>query len=637
MPGNTRPPLLKPGDTLDEFVIKGQIGNGGFSVIYLAEDRILRRLVAIKQLQREDFSREGSREWFMREARVTAQTEHRNIVKIHGLRQEGDTLYLVMEYLPGDLLSLLRERGALDRSTVLTVAADMCRALETLHSRGIIHRDVKPDNILFRELNEFKLADLGLAHVDPVYPEGLADAIGPQPGTLLYMSPEQALGQEVTPRSDIYSLAVVLYEAITGYYYLDYDEGRDDEDTLLELIAYASPLPLKPGHPSVSAAVEAPLLWALSKSPAARPSTPHEFLTEFKRALVPRRRSSGRREAARPQADRAHPSPTVSEALRRELRAIRRLRDAEGAPEQALQRLRPLRVRYPDMPEIQAEWGETLLALGQVFDGYTALLEATRRQPKLPFAHLALARLYRHEYADEQAEQEALVAAIVADPDLAYAVLYDEIVRALDDADEFERFVEAFRRAASRAPTAPVYHTLGMVLALQPERTAESRAAFEAALEQNPRYGPAIVGLGTLLVSHDQLAEGIALLEAGVTAEFPPVHPADEHKAHSVYQPQHLYLALAIAYAHRGEYVRSLAAAQQVFELAPEELDQDAPALLEIYLNAAQSWLARGHYERAAVFLRELIPLAQRWGDVRPLRLLQTVQALDDPLRRDIR
>ncbi len=225
----------------------------------------------------------------------------------------------------------------------------------------------------------------------------------------------------------------------------------------------------------------------------------------------------------------------------------------------------------------------------------------------------------------------------MADPDLAYAVLYDEIVRALDDAAEFERFVEAFRRAASRAPTAPVYHTLGMVLALQPERTAESRAAFEAALEQNPRYGPAIVGLGTLLVSHDQLAEGIALLEAGVTAEFPPVHPADEHKAHSVYQPQHLYLALAIAYAHRGEYVRSLAAAQQVFELAPEELDQDAPALLEIYLSAAQSWLARGHYERAAVFLRELIPLAQRWGDVRPLRLLQTVQALDDPLRRDIR
>ncbi len=634
MPGNTRPPLLKPGDTLDEFFIKGLIGNGGFSVVYLAEDRILRRLVAIKQLQREDFTREGSREWFMREARVTANTEHRNIVRIHALRQKGDTLYLVMEYLPGDLLSLLRERGALDRSTVLTLAADMCRALETLHSRGIIHRDVKPDNILFRDTSEFKLADLGLAHVDPIHPEGLADAVGPQPGTLLYMSPEQALGQEVRPQSDIYSLAVVLYEAITGYYYLDYDEGRGDEDALLDLIANASPLPLKPGHPSVSAAVEAPLLWALSKSPAARPSTPREFLTEFKRALVPRRRSSGRR-AARP-TDRAHPSPTVSEALRRELRAIRRLRDTEGAPEQALQRLRPLLARYPDMPEVQAEWGETLLTLGQVFDGYSALLEATRRQPRLPFAHLALARLYRHEYADEQAEQEALVAAIVADPDLAYAVLYDDIVRALDDGGEFERFVEAFSRAASHSPVAPIYHTLGMVLALHPGRTAESRAAFEAALEQNPRYGPAIVGLGTLLVSHDQLAEGLALLEVGVTAEFPPVHPADEHKAHSVYQPQHLYLALAIAYAHRGEFMRSLAAAQQVFELAPEELDEDAPALLEIYLNAAQSWLARGHYERAAVFLRELMPLAQRWGDVRPLRLLQTVQALDDPLRRNV-
>lgn len=634
MPSNTRPPLLKTGDTIGEYVIKGLIGNGGFSVVYLAEDLVLERPVAIKQLQREDFTREGSREWFMREARLTANIMHPNIVSIHALREEGDTLYLIMEYLPGDLLTLIREQGPLDRGTLLAVAADICRALESLHSRGIIHRDVKPDNILFAQPRHFKLADLGLAHVDPAQRYGLADATGPQPGTLLYMSPEQALGQKVTPQSDIYSLAVVLYEAIGGYYYLDYDEDRDDESTLIDLITYAPPLPLKPGHPSVSGAVEAPLRWALNKSPAARPSSARDFLAEFKRALAPRRRSSGRRAATRPRSDYARSTPAISEGLERELRAIRRLRDTEGAPEQAAQRLRPLLARYPDLPEVQAEWGETLLALGHLLDGYSALLDATRHKPALPFAQLALARLYRNEYADTQAAQEALVTAIVTDPDLVYAVLYDDIVRALDDAAAFGQFVAAFQHAANRSPVAPVYHTLGMVLALHPARVAESQAAFEAALRQNPRYGPAIVGLGTLLVSDGHLEEGIALLEEGVTAEFPPVHPADEHKAHSVYQPQHLYLALAIAYARRKEFVRSLAAAQQVFELAPAELDEDAPALLDIYVNAAQSWLAEGYYARAAAFLRELTPLARHWGDIRPLRLLQTVQALNDPLHR---
>lgn len=634
MPSSVRPSLLSPGDVIGQYMIRGLIGNGGFSVVYLAEDIVLERPVAIKQLQREDFTREGSREWFMREARLTANLRHPNIVNIINLLEVHDTLYLIMEYLPGNLLSLLHQQGPLDRATLLAVAADTCRALESMHSRGIIHRDLKPDNILFAQPRHFKLADFGLAHVDPAERYGAADASGPQPGTLLYMSPEQALGQAVTPQSDLYSFAVVLYEAIGGYYYLDYDEERDDENTLIDRIAHAAPLPLKPGHPSVSAAVEAPLCWALSKSPSARPASAREFLAEFRRALAPRRNSSARRNASRPRNRAPRTSETTSEALQRELQAIRRLRDVEGAPEQAVHRLRPLLSRYPESPEVIAEWGETLVALGQILDGFSALLDATRRKAALPFAQLALARLYHHEYADPQAASEALVAAVMADPDLAYAVLYDEIAGALGNEAEYERYVKAFRRAAALSPTAPILHTLGMVLALHPARVSESQAAFEAALQRDARYGPAIVGLGTLLVSQGQLQRGIALLEAGVDAEFPPVHPADHYKAHSVYQPQHLYLALAVAYAQRQEFVRSLAAAHQVFELAPQELDEDASALLEAYVNAAHSWLAAGHYERAAAFLRELIPLAQRWGDMRPLYLLQTVQALHDPAHR---
>lgn len=618
--------LLQPGDTLGEYVIKSVIGNGGFSVVYLAEDLTLERPVAIKQLDRADFTVEGSREWFVREARLTASLTHPNIVNIHALREEGDSLFLVMEYLPGDLLTLLSERGPLDRATLLAVAADICRALDTLHQRGVIHRDIKPENILFAQPRHFKLADFGLAHIHPAQRYGAADDSGPQPGTLLYMSPEQALGHAVTLRSDLYSLAVVLYEAVTGHYYLEYDEEHDGDDTLLDLIVEVEPLPVEPGHPSVPQAIADPLLRTLSKMPADRPASAREFLADLKRTLGPRQRSTPPRAADRPR-NGSRP------ALLHELAAIRRLRDS-GSPEQAAHRLRPLLARYAETPEVIAEWGETLVALGQLLDGYAALLDATRLKPDLPYAQLALAALYRREYADEQAADDATVTAIAADPDLVYAMLYETLVASLPHPERFQRMVALFRRAAAEQGTAPTWHTLGMVLALHPDHAAASQQAFEAALAQDPAYGPAWVGLGTLLIASGQTERGVDILERGADAVFPTLPATDPHKAHTVYQPQHLYLALAVACAQRGDLERSVAAARAVLEIAPHELDEDAPALLVAYLAAAENWLARGDSARAVVLLREAAPLAARWGEERILTLLDATQASANPQHR---
>lgn len=618
---------LEPGDTLDEYVIKSVIGNGGFSVVYLAEDLTLERSVAIKQLHRADFTIEGSREWFVREARLTASLAHPNIVNIHALREEGDSLFLIMEYLPGDLLTLLSERGPLDRATLLAVAADICRALDTLHQRGVIHRDIKPENILFAQPRHFKLADFGLAHIHPTQRYGAADDSGPQPGTLLYMSPEQALGHEVTLRSDLYSLAVVLYEAITGHYYLDYDEEHGQDDALLHLIVEAEPLPVEPGHPSVPPAIADPLLRALSKRPADRPASAREFLTDLKRALGPRQRSAPHPAADRP---RNGSRPALPQALLHKLTAIRSLRE-EGAPEQAAQRLRPLLARYAEVPEVLAEWGETLIALDRLLDGCAALLDATRLKPDLPYAQLALAALYRHEYADEQAADEATVAAIAADPDLVYAVLYETLAASLDRPERFRRMAAPFRRAAAEQGSAPAWHTLGMVLALHPDHAAASQQAFEQALALDPAYGPAWVGLGTLLIACGQVGRGISVLERGAGAQFPALPAADSHKAHTVYQPQHLHLALAVACAQRGDFERSVAAARAVLEMAPHELDEDAPALLAAYLAAAESWLASGDSARAVALLRQAAPLAARWGEERLLSLLDAAEASASP------
>ena len=194
--------------------------------------------------------------------------------------------------------------------------------------------------------------------------------------------------------------------------------------------------------------------------------------------------------------------------------------------------------------------------------------------------------------------------------------------------------VELFRRAAAGQGSAPTLHTLGMVLALHPDHAAASEQAFEAALAQNPAYGPAWVGLGTLLIASGQVERGIAILERGADAQFPALPPADPHKAHTVYQPQHLHLALAVAYAQRGDFERSVAAARAVLEIAPHELNEDAPALLTAYLAAAESWLAAGDSARAIALLSEAVPLAAHWGEERIFSLLDAAEGLADPQHR---
>lgn len=608
---------LQPGDRIGEYVVRDLIGDGGFSLVYLAEDVQLQRLVAIKQLRAEAFAEDGSREWFMREARLTASLNHPNIVQIYSLRDEGDSLFLIMEYLPGDLLSLVHERGPLDRALLLRVAADICRALETLHARGVIHRDIKPENILIGANQQFKLADFGLAHANQVFLDSHDASSGPQPGTLLYMSPEQALGLEVTPQSDLYALAVVLYEAITGHYYLDYDEAGGDEETLTALIAHADPLPLRPHHPSIPPEVEGPLAAALSKDPAARPAAARDFAAALREVLA---RGNGRRPSSQPR-----PAPARAHDLAPELAPVRILRDAQGQPQRAQSRLRPLWERYRHVPEVVAEWGETLLALGETARGRDLLEEAVRARPDLPFAQLALAEVY-HAAGEFDSAVAALHAALRADPDLVFAALYDEMSASLDDPAAFADFVELFQTAADKAPSAALLHNLGQVLALDKNRAAESAAAYEAAIELDPAYGPPYVGLGSLLSEQGRADEAIAVLEQAVHGAFPALPPGEWHKVQTVYQRQHAYIALAVTYAQVGQFEPSVGAARSALDLAPLDLEEDAPALLDAYALAAQHWLRGGPSRRAYRFLEQVMPLAATWGDERFFSLLQAAE-----------
>ena len=194
-----------------------EIGRGAMGVVYLARDVMLHRHVAIKVLRRDLASIDEQRERFRREARITAQLHDDGIVAVYGLREKGELVYMVMEYVTGVALgSRLAAVGRLDPSVAREILVSLARTLEHAHTRGIVHRDLKPENILFdRESGRPRLTDFGIAlsrTLDPP-PSEVARAFG----TPQFMSPEQAAGETyVDGRSDIYSLGVIGYRMVTG-------------------------------------------------------------------------------------------------------------------------------------------------------------------------------------------------------------------------------------------------------------------------------------------------------------------------------------------------------------------------------------------------------------------------------------
>ena len=184
--------------------------------VYLARDRTLDRLVAIKVVSPELTTSSVIRDRFLQEARTVARLRHPNIVDVHSAGQAGGLLYFVMEYVPGESLRDRIDRGhRVDGHQALTILRDLARALAYAHERGIVHRDVKPDNILLdRESGCSMLTDFGVARALSTGDERLTRT-GFVLGSPRYMSPEQAAGdRELAGKSDVYSLALVGYEIL---------------------------------------------------------------------------------------------------------------------------------------------------------------------------------------------------------------------------------------------------------------------------------------------------------------------------------------------------------------------------------------------------------------------------------------
>jgi phosphate/phosphite/phosphonate ABC transporter binding protein len=266
------------GTKLGKYEIQAELGRGGMGAVYRGYDEMLDRSVAVKVLAPHLVWEKEFVERFVREARAAAKLKHPNIVTIHDVGQEGGWYYFVMEYLKGRTLTdLIQERGSMGVEETLRVLRPLADALDYAHHRGLVHRDVKPGNVIVDPAGTVTLTDFGIVRAAQ---ETRLTATGTIVGTPEYMSPEQAKGLAVGAHSDQYSLSVVAYEMLSGQVPFEAESTL----ALLHKIAYDPPPPLHQARPDLPVGVENVLVKGLAKEPGDRYATVSAFVDAMEQA-----------------------------------------------------------------------------------------------------------------------------------------------------------------------------------------------------------------------------------------------------------------------------------------------------------------------------------------------------------------
>ena len=257
--------------TAGRYRVERELGRGGMATVLLARDEELRRPVALKMLAEHLAGDDTFRARFIREAKLAGRLSHPNVVQVYDAGETDEQPFIVMEYVSGKTLA---ECGRLAPERVVALGVQACAGLQHAHEAGLVHRDVKPGNLLLRDDGVLKIADFGIAHAAEATRH---TQVGTLLGTAAYLAPEQIAGEDATTASDVYSLGAVLYELLTGRPPFRFD-------SLAELAAKQAEGVITPVGdlvPAVPAELEAAVMHALARDPGFRPASAAELGQEL--------------------------------------------------------------------------------------------------------------------------------------------------------------------------------------------------------------------------------------------------------------------------------------------------------------------------------------------------------------------
>jgi len=291
------------GRKISHYKVLEEIGAGGMGIVYKAEDSKLNRTVALKFVVPRILRREEDRERFMREAQTAASINHPNICTIYEIDEEGENLFIAMEYVEGQSLKDMVEKGPLKTESVLDAAIQIADGLKEAHDAGVVHRDIKSSNILITKKGQAKIMDFGLAK--PLEESKITETATIM-GTIAYMSPQQASGEAFDHRADIWSFGVVLYEMLSG----QLPFGGEHQQLVLYAILNQNPQPIKDLPYAVPIELDRIINKCLEKEPGERYQHVDEILEDLRR--LKRETETGIVLPRKKIRDKTHKAPSIA-------------------------------------------------------------------------------------------------------------------------------------------------------------------------------------------------------------------------------------------------------------------------------------------------------------------------------------
>jgi serine/threonine protein kinase/lipopolysaccharide biosynthesis regulator YciM len=498
---------------ISHYRIIKKIGAGGMGEVYLAEDTRLGRKVAIKLLPQKSLADEQAKKRLVREAKAAAVLDHPNICAIHEVGEEGDNSFIIMQYVEGETLSSRLRMKGLTIKESLDIAIQVADALSEAHSRRIVHRDIKPQNIIITPRGVVKVLDFGLAKLMPSHQleeataetESLLTEANAIVGTAPYMSPEQVKRERLDGRSDLFSLGAMLYECIAGRQAFTGSNAME----ICAQVLYLDPPPPSKLDARVPAELDRVIMKALAKEAEARYQSAAEMLSDL--------------EKAREQLQAEDSVPTQQVPIKASTSRIRALWTLSNKLKQrrvslpivlALLSLAIISLLviprfwasrpYQPSPEARRWYDAGVNALrdGTYYQASKALEQAVNLDEKFALAHARLAEtLMELDYTDRAQGEQLRAATLVSNraPLSSTDELYMRAVN-LTLTRNFAEAVETYSRIAGRSSDtekAFAYLDLGRAYEKN-EETDRAIDSYKEAIKRDPQYAAAFLRLGVL-------------------------------------------------------------------------------------------------------------------------------------------